>query len=75
MQAGVGFDSCGRENVRWVGELVGYECEYTTERALVIMRAVREYDAVVSFHCHDLDVVDQHTGGSNSNLTEGAYIR
>lgn len=54
---------CGSENVRWIGELVGYMmgygCEYATESALVIMRLAREYDAVVNFHCHDLDVIDQ----------------
>ena len=54
---------CGGEDVRWIGELVGsimgYECEYATEKALVIMRSAREYNAVVNFHCHDLEVIDQ----------------
>ena len=54
---------CGGEEVRWIGELVGYmlgyACEYATENALIIMRAAKEYDAVVNFHCDDLDVVDQ----------------
>jgi len=54
---------CGGENVRWIGELVGYMmgygCEYATERALVIIRSAREFDAVVNLHCHDLEVVDQ----------------
>jgi len=54
---------CGNENVRWIGELagyvMGYGCEYATENARVIFRLAREYDAVVNFHCNDLDVIDQ----------------
>jgi len=54
---------CGNEGVRWIGELVGYfmgfDNEYATESALVIMRKAQEYDAVVNFHCEDLDVIEQ----------------
>lgn len=53
---------CGREDVRWVGELVGYLMgygeEYTTDAALQIMRAAHEHGTVVNFHCGNLDVVE-----------------
>ena len=54
---------CGREGVRWIGELVGYMTgfadEYATDSALVIMRAAAAHGAVVNFHCHNLDVIDR----------------
>ena len=57
---------CGREGVRWIGELVGYMMgyadEFATRDALSIMRAAARHDAVVSFHCHDLKVIDDLCG-------------
>jgi len=54
---------CGREGVRWIGELVGsptgYGEEFATDTALVIMRTAVKHNATVNFHCHDLDVVDR----------------
>jgi len=53
---------CAGEEVRWVGELVGYMMgygvEFASKDALKIMNVIREYDAVVNIHCHDLDVID-----------------
>lgn len=53
---------CGGENVRWIGELVGYMMgygeEYATEKALIIMRYAMKYDATVNFHCGELDVIE-----------------
>ncbi len=52
---------CGREGVRWIGELVGYVMgygeEYSSERALTIMRVAEEHRAPVNLHCADLDVL------------------
>jgi len=54
---------CGNEGCRWVGELVGYKMGYgedfATPDALVMMRQVAAYDAVVNFHCADLSVIEQ----------------
>lgn len=54
---------CEGEGVRWVGELVGYMMgygvEFSTNAALEIMNAIKEYEAVVNIHCHDLDVIDK----------------
>jgi len=54
---------CGGEGVRWIGELVGYMMgygtEYATDMALEIMHVIKEYEAVVNIHCHDLDVIDK----------------
>ncbi len=53
---------CGREGVRWVGELVGYMMgfgvEFATRDALTVMREIAKHRAAVNIHCHDLDVVD-----------------
>lgn len=52
---------CGGEGVRWIGELVGYFMsyanEYTSENALTIMSKASEYNAVVNFHCGDLEII------------------
>lgn len=54
---------CGKEGVRWIGELVGYMMgygvEFATENALIIMRVAEKYQATVNIHCHDLDVIDR----------------
>lgn len=54
---------CGREGVRWIGELVGYMMgyanEYATPDALTIMRTAARFGATVNFHCHDLQVIDE----------------
>lgn len=54
---------CGGENVRWIGELVGYLMgyaeEYDTPDALTIFRVAAQHNAVVNFHCGDLGVIDR----------------
>ena len=54
---------CGGEGVRWIGELVGYVMgygnEYSSQRALTIMKAAEAHHVPVNLHCHDLDVLDQ----------------
>ena len=52
---------CGREGVRWIGELVGYMTgyanDYATRDALTIFREAGKHKAVVNFHCDDFDVI------------------
>lgn len=59
---------CGREGVRWIGELVGYlmgyRDEYASDAALTIMRAAAAHGAVVNFHCHDLEALDRLCAGA-----------
>lgn len=54
---------CGREGVRWIGELVGYLIgfgnEYATNDALAIFHEAGKYQAVVNFHCDDVDVIER----------------
>jgi predicted TIM-barrel fold metal-dependent hydrolase len=54
---------CGREGVRWIGELVGYEMgygdDYGSQGALTIMRAAEEYRVPVNLHCGDLEVLER----------------
>lgn len=52
-----------REGVRWVGELVGYIFgygeEYSSPRALTVMRTAAALGMVVNIHCGSLDVVSE----------------
>ena len=52
---------CGSEGVRWIGELVGYwsgyQNEFSSDRAITIMKKAAEYKAVVNIHCDDLEIV------------------
>ncbi len=54
---------CGRESVRWIGELVGYMMgygdDYASDAALTVMRAASEHGAVVNLHCHSLEPLDR----------------
>lgn len=54
---------CGREGVRWIGELVGYMMgygqDYVTEEALTIFRAASASGATVNFHCGSLEVIER----------------
>jgi len=53
---------CGREGVRWIGELVGYFMgfaeEYATPEALTVFREAGKYHATVNFHCGGLDTIE-----------------
>jgi predicted TIM-barrel fold metal-dependent hydrolase len=53
---------CGREGVRWVGELVGYMMgfgeEYASPAALAVFREAARHGAAVNLHCDDLAVVE-----------------
>lgn len=53
---------CGDQEVRWVGELVGYimgyGSEYASDQALPIMQAAAAHNAVVNIHCGELEVVE-----------------
>ncbi|MBL8024996.1 MAG: amidohydrolase [Fibrobacteres bacterium] len=54
---------CGSHEVRWIGELVGYMmgygAEYATNDALTIFRTALKYNAVVNFHCNELDIIEK----------------
>lgn len=54
---------CGKEGVRWIGELVGYwmgyDEDYATENAFTIFKTAMKYNAVVNFHCEDLKVIEK----------------
>lgn len=57
---------CGKHDVRWIGELVGYFMnygeQYDTDNFLQIMKTVESYKAVVNFHCSDLTVIESLCG-------------
>ena len=54
---------CGREGVRWIGELVGYILgfgnEYATPEALLIFHEAGKHKAAVNFHCDDPEVIQR----------------
>ncbi len=54
---------CGREGVRWIGELAGYIMgygdDYASEAALTVMRAAAAHGAAVNLHCNDLNTLDR----------------
>ncbi|MCM8788655.1 MAG: amidohydrolase [Candidatus Omnitrophica bacterium] len=54
---------CGRHDVRWVGELVGYLMgfgnDYTSDNMMQIMRTIARFNAVVNLHCSDIYVVEK----------------
>ncbi len=54
---------CGRERVRWIGELVGYMMgygdDYASAAALTVMRAAAAHGAAVNLHCNDLNTLDR----------------
>ena len=54
---------CGKNDVRWIGELVGYlmgfDDGYGSENMLQIIKTVAKFKGTVNFHCADLDAVEK----------------
>ena len=70
---------CGREGVRWIGELVGYIMgygnDYATADALTVFREAARHRAAVSMHCNDADVVERLCRGVPELNVVLAHIR
>lgn len=52
---------CAGEGVRWIGELVGYMMnyreEFSSERALTIMKVAESHRVPVNLHCNNLQIL------------------
>ncbi len=54
---------CGKYDVRWIGELVGYLMgfpdNYVSENMNMIMEYASKYNVVINFHCFDITVIEK----------------